>query len=201
MWPSIPALIILWIASRGCLSGGMILNFVEQRRNRRRCLGEAQRSPLLHLPFPFCNVLPTSLSSLSLTLALGSSREYHSCSCCSVVQLRLTLYDPTYSRTPGFPVLSYLPELGHELKLMSIESVMPSNHLIVCHPLLLLSSIFPSIWIFSNEWALHLRWPTHWSLDFSKCMWLANSRVSWMASYRQEGPICKSIRSSPPLAV
>ena len=48
------------------------------------------------------------------------------------------------------------------LELMSIESVMPTNHLILCHPLLLLPSIFPSIWIFSNESALHIRWPKYW---------------------------------------
>ena len=53
------------------------------------------------------------------------------------------------------------------LKLMSIESVMPSNHLILCHPLLLLPSIFPSISIFSSELALHIRWPKYWSFSFS----------------------------------
>ena len=53
------------------------------------------------------------------------------------------------------------------LKFMSIESVMPSNHLILCHPLLLLSSIFPSIRVFSNESALHIRWPKYWSFSFS----------------------------------
>ena len=53
------------------------------------------------------------------------------------------------------------------LKLMSIESVMPSNHLIHCRPLLLLSSIFPSIRVFSNESVLHIRWPKYWSFSFS----------------------------------
>jgi len=53
------------------------------------------------------------------------------------------------------------------LKLMSIESVMPSNNRILCHPLLLLSSIFPSIRIFSNESVLHIRWPKYWSFSFS----------------------------------
>ena len=52
-------------------------------------------------------------------------------------------------------------------KLMSIESVMPSNHLILCHPLLLLPSIFPSIRVFSNESTLHMRWPKYWSFSFS----------------------------------
>ena len=53
------------------------------------------------------------------------------------------------------------------LKLMSIESVMPSNHLILCHPLLLLPSIFPSIGVFSNELALFIRWSNYWSFSFS----------------------------------
>ena len=53
------------------------------------------------------------------------------------------------------------------LKLMSIESVMPSNHLILCRPLLLLHSIFPSIRVFSNETVLHIRWPEYWSFSFS----------------------------------
>ena len=50
---------------------------------------------------------------------------------------------------------------------MSIELVMPYNHLILCHPLLLLSSIFPSIRVFSNESVLHIRWPKYWSFNFS----------------------------------
>ena len=52
-------------------------------------------------------------------------------------------------------------------KPMSTESVMPSNHLILCHPLLLLPSILPSIRVFSNESALHIRWPKYWSFSFS----------------------------------
>ena len=54
-----------------------------------------------------------------------------------------------------------------QLKLMSIELVMPSNHLILWHPLLLLPSIFPSIRVFSNESVLHIRWPKYWSFSFS----------------------------------
>ena len=52
------------------------------------------------------------------------------------------------------------------LKLMSLELVMPSNHPIFCHPLLLLPSVFPSIRVFSNESALHIRWPKYWSFSF-----------------------------------
>ena len=53
------------------------------------------------------------------------------------------------------------------LKVMSIDSVMPSNHLILCHPLLLPPSIFPSIRVFSNESVIHIRWPKYWSFSFS----------------------------------
>ena len=75
-----------------------------------------------------------------------------------------TLCDPMDCSTPGFPVL-HQPQSS--LKLMSIESVMPSNRLILCHPLLLLPSVFPSIRGFSNESVLHIRWPKYWSFSFS----------------------------------
>ena len=64
----------------------------------------------------------------------------------------------------GFPVLHYLLDL---LKLMSIELVTLSNHLILCHPLLLLPTIFPSIRMFSSESVLPIRWPKYWSFSFS----------------------------------
>ena len=66
--------------------------------------------------------------------------------------------------TPGFPVLIISRSL---LKLVSIESVMPSNRFILCRLLLLQPSIFPSIIVFSNESALHTRWPKYWSFSFS----------------------------------
>ena len=66
--------------------------------------------------------------------------------------------------TPGLPVHHQLLEF---LKLMSLELVMPSNHLILCRPLLLLPPIFPSIRVFSNESALHIRWPKYWSFSFN----------------------------------
>ena len=65
---------------------------------------------------------------------------------------------------PGLPVHHQLLEFT---KLMSIESVMPSNHLILCRPHLLLPSVFPSIRVFSNESALRMRWPKYWSLSFN----------------------------------
>ena len=69
------------------------------------------------------------------------------------------------------------------LKLRSIESVMPSNHLILCHPLLLLPSIFPSIRVFSNDSALCIRWPKHWSFSFSNT---PSNEYSGLTSFRMD---------------
>ena len=82
----------------------------------------------------------------------------------SVAQLYPTLCNPMDCSTPGFPVHN---NSGSLPKLMSIKSVMPSNHFILCHPFILLASIFPSIRVFSNESALHIRWPKYWSFTFS----------------------------------
>ena len=73
------------------------------------------------------------------------------------------------------------------LKLLSTESVMPSNHLILCCPLLLLPSIFPSIRVFSNESALRIRWPKYWSFSFStspssEYSGLISFRMDWLAT-------------------
>ena len=80
------------------------------------------------------------------------------------------------------------------LKLMSIESVMPSNHPILCHPFLLLPSIFPSIRVFSNESTLHIRWPKCWSLSFSispssEYSGLFSFRVDWLDLLAAQGTL------------
>ena len=82
----------------------------------------------------------------------------------SVAQSCLTLCNPMDCSTLGSLSIA---NSHSSLKLMSIELVMPSNHLILCHPFLLLSSIFPSIKVFSNESVLHIRWPKYWSFSFS----------------------------------
>ena len=69
------------------------------------------------------------------------------------------------------------------LKLMCIELVMPSNHLILCHPLLLLPSIFPSIRVFSNESVLHIRWTKYWSFSFS---FSPSNEYSGLISFRMD---------------
>ena len=84
--------------------------------------------------------------------------------CCSVTQLCPTLCDPMDCNPLGSPFFAISWSL---LKLMSIDLVMPSSHLILCCPLLLLPSIFPSIRVFSNESVLGIRWPKYWSFSFS----------------------------------
>ena len=97
--------------------------------------------------------------------------------CCLVIKSSLTICNPMDCSTPGFPVLHCLLGL---LKIMSIESVMPSNLLILCCPLLLLPLIFPSISGFSNESALHIRWPKYWSFSVS----ISTSKYSGLISFR-----------------
>ena len=99
----------------------------------------------------------------------------------SVNHLCPTLCDPTNCSTPRFLSITNSQSL---LKLTSIESVMSSNHLILCRPLLFLPSIFPSIKVFSNESALHIRWPKDWSFSFStspsnEYSGLISFRIDW----------------------
>ena len=80
------------------------------------------------------------------------------------------------------------------LKLMPIELVMPSNHLILCHPLLLLPSIFPSIRVFSSESALHIRWPKYWSFNFNispanEYSGLISFRMAWLDLLAVQGTL------------
>ena len=80
------------------------------------------------------------------------------------------------------------------LKFMSIESVMPSNHLILCHPLLLLPSIFPSIRVFSNKSVLCIRWPKYWSFSFNispsnEYSGLISFRMDWLALLAAQGTL------------
>ena len=93
--------------------------------------------------------------------------------------------------TPGLPVHHQLPE---STKPMSTESVMPSNHLILCRPLLLLPSIFPSIRVFSNESALCIRWPDYWSFSlnispFNEHPGLISFRMDWLDLLAVQGTL------------
>ena len=79
--------------------------------------------------------------------------------CCSATKLCVTPCNPVACSMPDFPVLYHLPEFEQNT---SIESVMQSNHLNLCYPLLILPSGFPNIRVFSNESPLHFRWPNYW---------------------------------------
>ena len=84
-------------------------------------------------------------------------------------------------------------------KIMSIESVRPSNHLILCHPLLILPSIFPSIRVFSNESALRIRWPKHWSFSFNislsnKHPGLISFKMNWLDLLEVQGTLRSLLR-------
>ena len=108
--------------------------------------------------------------------------------------------------TPGLPV--HHSNSQSLLKLMSIESVMPSNHPILCRPCLLLPSIIPRIRVFSNESALRLRWPKYWSFSFNispsnEHSGLISFRMDWLDLFAVQGtlksfptPQFKSINSS-----
>ena len=103
---------------------------------------------------------------------------FSECCCCSVSESCLILCDPMdYTARQAPPSLTISQNL---LKFMAIESVMLSNHLILCHPPFLLPSIFPSIRVSSNESAVCIRWPKHWSFrispsnkysDLTVCFW------------------------------
>ena len=103
-----------------------------------------------------------------------------------VAQSCLTLCDPLdFSMQASLSII---------LKLMSIESVMPSSHLILCRPLLLLPSVFPSIRVFSNESALHIRWPKYWSFSFSispsnEYSGLISFRMDWLDLLAGQGTL------------
>ena len=100
----------------------------------------------------------------------------------SSVQLlsRVRFCDSMDCSMPGFPVHH---DLQHLLKLVSIELVTPCNHLILCRPLLLQPSIFPSIRVISNESVLHIRWPKYWSFSFSIN---SSSEYSGLISFRTD---------------
>ena len=100
--------------------------------------------------------------------------------CCSVTKSCATLCNTMDCRHQASLSFTFSQSL---LKLMSIESVMSSNHLILCHPLLPLPSIFPSIRVFSNESALRIRWPKYWSFSFSIS---PSSEYSGLMSFRMD---------------
>ena len=109
----------------------------------------------------------------------------------SVGQLCPTVCDPMDCNTPGLPVHD---NSRSSLRFRSIESVMPSSHLILYRPLLLLPTIPPSIRVFSNESSLHMRWPKYWSFSFSiipskEIQGLISFRMDWLDLLAVQGTL------------
>ena len=118
----------------------------------------------------------------------------------SVAQLCLTLCDPMDARQASLSITNS----RSLLKLMSIESVMPSNHFILCHPLLLLPSIFPSIRVFSNESVIRIRWPKYWSFSFNmspsnEYLGLISFRMDWLDLFAVQGTLKSQSSPTPQL--
>ena len=108
----------------------------------------------------------------------------------SVAQSRLTICNPVDCSMPDFPVHRQHHSL---LKLMSIESVMTSSHLILCCPLLLLHSIFPGIRVFSNESVLPIRWPKYWSFSFNIS---PSNEYSGLISFRMDSLVLLAVQGT-----
>ena len=130
-----------------------------------------------------------------MTLANGfptySSSQRTSFTVSSVTQSSLTLCDPMNCSTPGLPVITISQ---NSLRLMSIEFMMPSSHLILDGPFLLLPPILPSIKVFSNELTLRMRWPKYWSFSFSiipskEIPWLISFRMDWLDLLAVQGTL------------
>ena len=134
--------------------------------------------------------LNSSIGSSS-PCARGSPRCFTTAPCCSLVaESYLTLCDPMNCMAHQAPLSFTIP--WSLLKLVSTESMMPSNHLILYHPLLLLSSIFPSIRVFSDQSALHIRWPKYWSFNISpsnEYSGLISFRTDWLDLCTTQGTL------------
>ena len=152
-----------------------------------------------------CRPFSSHLQSFSASGSFPMSQCFTSVQFSSVAQLCPTLPDPMDNSRPGLPVHHQLPD---STQLISIELVMPPFHLILCCPLLLQTSIFPNIRVFSNESAFCMRWPKYWSFSFSirpsnEHPGLISFRMDWLDLLAVQGtlesspaPQFKSINSS-----
>ena len=123
-----------------------------------------------------------------LTLSQASNNHFNSVQSLSCVQLFATPWTAAHQSSLSITNCQSL------LKLRSIELVMPSSHLILCRPLLLPSSIFPSIRVFSSESVLHIRWPKYWSFSFSispsnEYSGLISFRMGWLDFLAGQGTL------------
>ena len=123
-------------------------------------------------------------------LTLCNPTDYHFSSVESLSRVQLFTTPRTAARQASLSITNS----QSLFKLMSIDSVMPPNHLILCGPLLLLPSIFPSTSVFSNESALHIRWPKYWSFSFSIS---PSNEYSGLISFRMDWLDLLAVQSPP----
>ena len=149
-----------------------------------------------HFPDSFLNCFSLRHTDFQVIIfkkiCLCECISYIQCCCCSVTKSCPNLCDPMDYSNQDF--LSVTVSLSL-LKLMSIKSVMPSNHLTLSCPLLHLPSIFPSIRVFSNELVLSIRWPKYWSFSFSispsnEYSGLISFRINWFDFLAVQGTLC-----------
>ena len=136
--------------------------------------------------FPFGGFSTDFFLAFSVLFSDISSVQFN----CSVSHVRLFATPWTAARQASLSITSS----RSLLKPMSIESVMPSNHFILCHPILLLPSIFPSIRVFSNDSVLCIRWPKYWSFKFSisasnEYSGLISFRIDWLDLLAVQGTV------------
>ena len=130
----------------------------------------------------FCRILSFPVLMLEKQT---TSRIIWNCDSSIISQFSCSVMSNSFAipRTIAWPTSLCFTISWRLLKLMSIESVMPSNHLVLCHPLLLPPSIFPSIRVFSSESVFHIRWPEYWSFSFSIS---PSSEYSGLISFRMD---------------
>ena len=138
--------------------------------------------------FTVAVTLSTESKTGSKSLRESSKHISQSVQSLSRVQLFATPWTAARQASPSITISQSL------LKLMAIESVMPSNHLILCHPLLLLLSIFPSIRVFPNESALCIRWPKYWSFSFNIS---PSKEIPGLFSFRMDWLYLLAVQGTP----
>ena len=125
------------------------------------------------------------------SIKISHSHSLHTHFCCSIAQSCLTLCNLMSCSKPGFLAFHYLPEFA-QTRFHWV--IMPYNHLILCHPFLLLLSIFPHIRVFSNKSALHIRWLKYWTFSFSispsnEYSGLVSFRMDWLDLLAVQGTL------------
>ena len=172
-----------WVLTGPNLHFRLPLNIFKSTENHKHGMNKARSAHKVEV------LTSTPHSHAVNTLKFPTSLPFLCCCSCSFPRSCLTLCDPmgcsTHQSSLSFIISRSL------LKLMSIESVTPSNHLILCGPLLL-PSVFPSIRVFPNESALHVRWPKYWSLSIhpsNEYSGLISFRIDWFDLLAVQGTL------------